>query len=95
MTMSLDTLNLTILPYNNISQEKRSNNNGAAFSNFFRQEQTKEENKELMMKEDIQNYNLQTWGNIFKGMQNMSSSKTMNNYKAYMAKVSYGNLKTL
>ena len=92
--MSLDTLNLTILPYNDIgsnhsrNQSYRQNKN---FSDFF-QEENKEEKKQ---NDNVDNFNIKTWENVFRSMQKLNSSKTMMNYKPLMAMASYGNLKTL
>lgn len=95
MTLNLDTLNLTILPYNDINRNKQNNKNNSNFSEYFENETRTENNNNLNQIDENQKINLKTWGNIFKVMQNISSSQTMNNYKAFMAMSSYGNLKTL
>ena len=94
MTMSLDTLNLTILPYNDIGNNHSRNQSyrqNKSFSDFFKEENKEEKNQN----NNVDNFNIRTWENVFRSMQRLNASTTMMNYKPLMAKASYVNLKNL
>lgn len=89
MKLQLDLLNIPRLNYNNLGDNRNSREEN------LQKEILQENNKDVTKFDNVDSSNIETWEYVFKGMQQLCSSKSLNTYKFVMAKTSYGNLKTL
>ncbi|MBR1754075.1 hypothetical protein IJ732_04485 [bacterium] len=91
MTVNLNAINLTILPYNDLNKDKK-NERGENFSETLKEEVKK--NVEIL-EEKTPSYNLRGWEYVYKGLQSLNGSNTIDTYRTFMANSAYKRSKIL